>query len=121
MSAEARLPLSDVPAGARASVELDGRRFTVFNLGERFVAYQDHCLHQGGPVCSQGTLHPHLTAELTPDGEVREFFKEGDQVIACPWHGWEYDLATGEALWNRQRRLRSARVEVDGAEIVVRL
>jgi nitrite reductase/ring-hydroxylating ferredoxin subunit len=121
VSTEARLPVTAVPAGARHTLELDGRRITVFNLGDRYVAYHDRCLHQAGPVCSQGTLHPHLTAELLDDGEVREFFKEGDQVIACPWHGWEYDLATGEALWNRARRLRSAHVEVDGEELVVRL
>lgn len=121
MSAEARIPVSALPAGERHSVELDGRRVTVFNLGDRFVAYHDRCLHQAGPVCSQGTLHRHLTAEIMPDGEVQEFFVEGAQVIACPWHGWEYDLATGEALWNRARRLRAARVDVDGAELVVRL
>ena len=118
---EARLALEELPEGERRTVEVDGRAVTVFNLGERFVAYVDRCLHQGGPVCSRGTLHPHLTAEILPDGEVREFFKEGDQVIACPWHGWEFDLATGEALWNRKRRLRAATVEVDGSELVVRL
>jgi nitrite reductase/ring-hydroxylating ferredoxin subunit len=121
MSVEARIPLASLPDGGRHTVELEGRRVTVFNLGDRFVAYHDRCLHQGGPVCSQGTFHPHLVAEVTADGSVREYFKEGDKVIACPWHGWEYDLATGEALWNRQRRLRPARVDVDGADVVVRL
>jgi nitrite reductase/ring-hydroxylating ferredoxin subunit len=121
VSGEARFPVAALPAGERHTVDVDGRRVTVFNLGDRYVAYHDRCLHQAGPVCSKGTVHPHLTAEILPDGEVREYFAEGAQVIACPWHGWEYDLATGEALWNRDRRLRPARVEVDGAEIVVRV
>jgi nitrite reductase (NADH) small subunit len=119
--AEARIPVAELPAGERRTVELDGRAVTVFNLGDRYVAYVDRCTHQGGPVCSRGTLHPHLTAEITDGGEVREFFKDGDQVIACPWHGWEYDLATGRALADRTRSLRPARVEVDGADLVVRL
>lgn len=121
MTLEARIPVATLGHGERRTVELDGRRITVFNLGDRFVAYHDRCLHQGGPICSRGTLHPHLAAEITSDGEVREFFKEGEQVIACPWHGWEYDLATGEALWNRERRLRTARIDVDGADLVVGL
>jgi len=119
--AEARIPAADLPAGERRSVELDGRPVTVFNLGDRYVAYVDRCPHQGGPACSGGTLHPHLTAELTAEGEVREFFKDGGRVLACPWHGWEYDLATGRALADSTRALRPARVELDGAELVVRL
>ncbi|MBE2319485.1 Rieske 2Fe-2S domain-containing protein [Solirubrobacter sp. CPCC 204708] len=107
--------------GERVTVDLDGTPVTVFNLGERYVAYVDRCLHQSGPVCSRGTLHPHLDAVLDERGEAREFFVEGSQVIACPWHGWEYDLETGEALWNRSRRLRPARVEVDGDAVTVSL
>jgi nitrite reductase (NADH) small subunit len=107
--------------GDRRTVEIDGTPVTVFNLGGRYVAYVDRCLHQGGPVCSRGTLHPLLTAEIEPSGEVREYFAEGSRVIACPWHGWEYDLETGEALWNRARKLRPAKVEVDGGEVRVSL
>jgi nitrite reductase (NADH) small subunit len=119
--AEARIPAAELPSGERRSVELDGRPVTVFNLGDRYVAYVDRCAHQGGPACSRGTLHPHLTAELTAQGTVREFFRDGEQVLACPWHGWEYDLATGRALADSTRALRPARVELDGAELVVRL
>ncbi|HET6548772.1 MAG TPA: Rieske 2Fe-2S domain-containing protein [Solirubrobacter sp.] len=109
------------PEGDRRTVDLDGTPVTVFNLGDRYVAYVDRCLHQRGPVCSAGTLHPLLTAAIEPDGEVREYFADGSRVIACPWHGWEYDLETGEALWNRARRLRPARVEVDGGDLRVSL
>lgn len=119
--AEARFPEAELAAGERRSVELDGRPVTVFNLGDRYVAYVDRCAHQGGPACSRGTLHPLLTAEVLPDGEVREFFADGGQVLACPWHGWEYDLATGRALADRTRGLRPARVELDGGDVVVRL
>jgi nitrite reductase (NADH) small subunit len=115
------LSIPGFAAGERRTVDLDGVAVTVFNLGERYVAYVDRCLHQGGPVCSRGTLHPFLTADIDDRGEAREYFAEGAQVIACPWHGWEYDLATGEALWNRARRLRAATVEVDGDDLRVRL
>ncbi|HWK27282.1 MAG TPA: Rieske 2Fe-2S domain-containing protein [Solirubrobacter sp.] len=117
----AEVSIPTFAAGERRTVDLDGTSVTVFNLGDRYVAYVDRCLHQGGPVCSRGTLHPLLTAAIEPDGEVREYFAEGGRVIACPWHGWEYDLDTGEALWNRARKLRPATVEVDGDALRVRL
>jgi nitrite reductase (NADH) small subunit len=116
---EVRIPA--IAEGERQTVDIDGTPVTVFNLGERYVAYVDRCLHQGGPACSGGTLHPLLTASIEPDGEVREYFAEGVRVIACPWHGWEYDLETGEALWNRSRRLRPANVEVEGGDLLIRL
>jgi nitrite reductase (NADH) small subunit len=118
--AEVSIPV--FAAGERRTVVFDdGVPVTVFNLGVRYVAYVDRCLHQAGPVCSRGTLHPLLTAEIEQSGEVREYFVEGARVIACPWHGWEYDLETGEALWNRARKLRRAMVEVDGDDLRVRL
>ena len=109
------------PQGERVTIYVDETPVTVFNLGEQYVAYVDRCLHQGGPVCSRGTLHPHLSAEIDEHGEAREFWVEGSQVIACPWHGWEYDLKTGEALWNTSRRLRAATVEVDGDDLRISL
>ena len=33
-------------------------------------------------------------------------------MIACPWHGWEYDLRTGECLWNPRYRVRVYAVEI---------
>jgi nitrite reductase (NADH) small subunit len=121
MADEIRIPAAQLGDGERHTVELDGRRVTVFNVDGRFVAYHDRCAHQGGPVCTRGTLHPYLTADVGEDGEAREYFKEGATTIACPWHGWEFDLATGASLADPRRRLRPARVARDGDELVIGL
>jgi nitrite reductase/ring-hydroxylating ferredoxin subunit len=43
-----------------------------------------------------------------------------DMHFVCPWHGYEYDLKTGECVGNRKLRLRNyAVVERDGAVYVV--
>jgi len=36
-----------------------------------------------------------ITARLT--GHFRE--REGC-ILRCPWHGWEFDIATGESVFN---------------------
>ena len=44
-------------------------------------------------------------------------------VLRCPWHGFEYDLATGEpvvpAPAHRRMRLRTYPVELIGDEVVI--
>ena len=87
MSAEVRFPLNELEVGVRRVVILDEREFVVFNTGEGCVAYENRCLHQGGPVCTEGTLHPHLTARVEEDRSVVEYFEEGTTVLVCAWHG----------------------------------
>jgi nitrite reductase/ring-hydroxylating ferredoxin subunit len=33
----------------------------------------------------------------------------GPPLLACPWHGWEYDIATGQSFMGPGRGNRSAR------------
>lgn len=39
--------------------------------------------------------------------------------IVCPWHGWEYDLQTGEMVADRKFRLKKYEVVERGEEIYV--
>ncbi len=121
MSAEVRFPLNELEVGVRRVVILDEREFVVFNTGEGCVAYENRCLHQGGPVCTEGTLHPHLTARVEEDRSVVEYFEEGTTVLVCAWHGWEYDLATGKSIAQPALKLKSASVAIEDDTVVVRL
>jgi nitrite reductase/ring-hydroxylating ferredoxin subunit len=50
---------------------------------------------------------------------IRERFSEAEVHLICPWHGYEYDLATGECVADRRRRLRRFDVVEKGDEIYV--
>jgi nitrite reductase/ring-hydroxylating ferredoxin subunit len=52
-------------------------------------------------------------------GLIRERFSEAEVHLICPWHGYEYDLATGECVADRRRRLRRFDVVEKGDEIYV--
>jgi nitrite reductase (NADH) small subunit/3-phenylpropionate/trans-cinnamate dioxygenase ferredoxin subunit len=56
-------------------VELRGRLIALFRRGEAVHAIDDACPHMGGPL-SEGGLF--------------------DQCVMCPWHGWRFDVVTGE-------------------------
>jgi nitrite reductase/ring-hydroxylating ferredoxin subunit len=39
--------------------------------------------------------------------------------LVCPWHGWEYDLGTGEFSGDRRLRLRGFEVQIDRDQVYV--
>lgn len=84
---------SEIPPGCRRLVEVDGRSIGVFNVHGTFVAVLNVCPHQFAPVCLGQVRGTTLESEL---GEYR-WGREGE-ILACPWHGREFDLLTGRAL-----------------------
>ncbi|HWP85340.1 MAG TPA: Rieske 2Fe-2S domain-containing protein [Terriglobia bacterium] len=108
-----------LPPGGKVMVTLDGREYGIYNVGGRLRALRNVCPDQSGPLC-QGDVFDRIEAEVTPSREIREYVKEKQAVVACPWHGWEYDLRTGECLWNPRYRVKVYDVEV-AADGTVRL
>jgi nitrite reductase/ring-hydroxylating ferredoxin subunit len=85
--------LQDFPPGERKIVKAGSRSIGVFRVEDDFFAIRNRCPHQGGPLCL-GRLSPWAVA--TGPGEVR--MDGPPRLVACPWHGWEYDLATGQSF-----------------------
>jgi nitrite reductase/ring-hydroxylating ferredoxin subunit len=96
--------------GKRVIAKVGGSEIGIFNVGGRLHAIRNTCPDQSGPLC-QGGIFDRIEAEVTPDRQIREYVHE-QSVIACPWHGWEYDLRTGECLWNPRYRVRVYAVDV---------
>lgn len=77
----------------RIMVEVGGREIAVFELDGEFYALANYCVHQGGPLC-EGSVSGTVTT--TDDFEL-EYARDGE-IVSCPWHGWEFDIKTGEHL-----------------------
>ena len=104
----------EIAPGERKIVTVGGRSIGVFNVGGEFFALRNRCPHQGGALC-EGQLWGVL--ESTVPGEYR--YRESREVVACPWHGWEFQLRTGQS-WCSPKRLKVSRYEVElvaGAEL----
>lgn len=101
--------------GNRVIVDIDGREIAVFKIGDEFHALLNYCVHQGGPGC-EGRIAGTLIEE--EDGSLG--YDRKNEVVSCPWHGWEYDIETGEHLANPQYRIPSYEVvESDGRLYIV--
>lgn len=88
----------------------------VFRIGAGYRAWRNVCPHAGAPVCLgrvEGTMLPSRVYEYHLD--------ENRLVLRCPWHGWEYDLETGEHLTDATIKLKeySVRIRDDGVYVVV--
>ena len=112
-------PITAIPERSGILVRAGEVEAGVFMVKGRLHAYENRCRHQGGPVCT-GEIIGRYEQVLRPDGTVAgERFADDEVRIACPWHGWEYDLETGECTADRRFRLRRLEVRVREGEAYV--
>ena len=82
-------------AGRFTMVDIPGHDIGIVRLRDgQLRAVRNYCPHKGAPICRGtvgGTWLPSAPGAL-------DYGREGE-VLACPWHGWEYDLATGRELF----------------------
>lgn len=113
--------VDELEDGERKLVEVEGREIALFRLDGEFRAYTNWCAHQGGPAC-EGSITGTSDAAFDRDQlqTSLEWCKEGE-VLNCPWHGWEYDIPTGDCLSKDGSRLPSHPTYVEGGDVVVSL
>ena len=90
--------VAEVPAGTIREFQVDGKTIALANVGGKFHAINNTCLHRGGPL-GQGVLEGH--------------------VVTCPWHGWQYDVLSGKLVQNAAVGVDCYPLEVRGEDIFV--
>jgi nitrite reductase/ring-hydroxylating ferredoxin subunit len=53
----------------------------------------------------------------SPIPSWKEVLSDQIDMIACPWHGWEYDLRSGHCLANPRLGIRSYQVVSEGDDL----
>ncbi len=92
--------VDEIEPGTLACVRVGEIELALVRVGDEFNATQGHCLHLQGPLC-EGRL-------------------EGT-VLSCPWHGWQYDVRSGENEFDRAIQLETYEVRVEDGEVQVAL
>jgi nitrite reductase (NADH) small subunit len=90
--------VSDVPTGSGISIEAAGKTIALFNCGGTFLAIDDTCPHQGGPL---------------GEGEL------AGTVVTCPWHEWHFDVRTGVNTDDATCKVASYSVKVEGDDVLI--
>ena len=91
---------SEMSDGAGGEFVVADRVVALFRVGDEYYALDGICPHQGGPL-GKGRL--------------------SGCVLTCPWHGWQYDVRTGQHLVNQSIRHPSFPVKVEGGQVWVDL
>jgi len=92
--------IDDLRPGACIRFELpDGDELAVYNVNGEYYATDNFCPHRGAPL-SEGVLCGH--------------------VVECGWHGWQFDVRSGECLTVREK-IRTYRVKIENGLICVYL
>ena len=89
----------DVPKDGCISVDTgDGRSVALFNVDDEIFAMDNACPHAGGPL-GEGSLE--------------------ENIVTCPWHGWSFDVKTGECQNNPDVAAECRKVTVKGDDIIL--
>ncbi|MDQ2052816.1 Rieske (2Fe-2S) protein [Natronolimnohabitans sp. A-GB9] len=104
----------DIEDGERVVVDIEGREIAVFHSNGEYHALSNYCTHQGGPAC-EGLLSG--TIDVDEDDEL--IWTCDKEIVACPWHGWEFDITSGEHLASDKYRLPSYDVHVIDGDLYV--
>ena len=93
--------LAEVTPGAPHLVVTDDTRLVLVRVGDSVHALADACTHRGGPL-GEGRL--------------------AGNRLTCPWHGWMFDVRTGQCLFPpRGAAVSSYPVRIDGDDVWVEL
>lgn len=120
MSASAavtRIPVATVEElqeRKRLVVEAKGIKIGVFWVKGRYYAYRNLCPHAAAPVCEGPVCGTRLPSNVYEYIQGRD-----DEILRCPWHGWEFDLETGKHLAGESLKLRGYETAVEDGWVYV--
>jgi nitrite reductase (NADH) small subunit len=90
-----------IPPREGRAVRIGDQELAVFNLGDGFLATDNKCPHQGGPLC---------------DGIVT------GRAVVCPLHGWKINLESGaieRPAGAKHPAVRTYPVRIEGGVVAV--
>jgi nitrite reductase (NADH) small subunit len=90
-----------MPAECEAkSFSAGTREVCVARVNGELLALDNECPHRGGPLGG---------------GVV-----EGTKVV-CPWHGWAFDLRTGQSDFNPAAKMTAYAIKIEGDGVYVEI
>ena len=91
---------TDVAAGCGLEAVAGDKIVALFNVDGQFFALDGVCPHQGGPL-GKGDLQ--------------------GCIVTCPWHGWQFDVRSGEFQLRKSMLQPKFNTRIVGDEVQVEI
>ena len=97
MSRHVVATVGEIAPGSSKLITVKGREIGLFNVKGEYFALANKCPHEGASLC-RGKL---VGLALSDEPGHYRLTRQGE-LLKCPWHGWEFDVRTGQSLRPRQ-------------------
>lgn len=93
--------IEDVSEGEKIRVLAGKRALVLVQLDGAFYALADRCPHAGASLANG-----RISGIVESDGPGDYQLCRQGEMIKCPWHGWEFDIKTGQS-WSDPQSTRA--------------
>ena len=107
--------LEDLQEATPTIVRATGRRLILVRIGHEVRALRDACPHMDASFAGAAVIG-HVSGTPT---EPR--FEDADPLIVCPWHRYEFSLASGQCVTTSRLSVRTYAVTVCDGRVLVDL
>lgn len=114
-SSRAVCRVEELPPGTVKIVPVGKFGIGVFNVDGRYYGLLNYCPHRGGPLCL-GRVTGLVEAGTAP---YEITWSRAGQFVRCPWHGIEFEIATGRSIALPAMAVRSYPVKVKDGFVVI--
>ena len=108
--------VDEIAPGQRKVVEIANRSIGVFNVKGNYYAIRNLCPHGGGPMCEG------VTSGLVRSDKPGNYdYVMRGEIIRCPWHGWEFEIATGQSWFDPAKtKVKAYQTGVESGETLAK-
>lgn len=92
----------------------------LFRRGRTVYALRNRCPHNGAPVCLGPVTGTNVNRGPSQRGFAIDHVRDGE-ILKCPWHKWEFELATGASLTKPLRRVKTYPVVIEDERVYLQL
>lgn len=98
---------TDLIEGGCFIANVGGLSIGIYRIDGELYALSNYCPHEGAPLCKG-----EIAGTTLPSDVYQYSFGRQGEIVRCPWHGWEFEIKTGESLVDAKMKTKTYPIEI---------